>query len=81
MLLLIDFRYVFKYRGKGKQYRDLVKVFGLRFTLFVSGTAGRFSFIKLFLNIGSGLGLIAFVTYVIYINNTIYILVNKYVYK
>ncbi|KAM3178009.1 hypothetical protein ACTXT7_003446 [Hymenolepis weldensis] len=53
-------RYIFKYRENGKQYRDLLKVFGLRFTPIVSGTAGQFRFIKLFLNIGSGLGLIAF---------------------
>nr|CDS27371.1 p2X purinoceptor 4 [Hymenolepis microstoma] len=55
-----NYRYAIKYRENGKQYRDLIKAYGLRFTLFVSGTAGRFSFIKLFLNIGSGLGLLAF---------------------
>jgi len=43
-------------------YRDLVKAFGIRFIIKVSGTAGKFSIIPLLLNIGSGIGLLAIVS-------------------
>jgi len=43
-------------------YRDLVKAFGIRFIIKVTGTAGRFYIIPLLLNIGSGIGLLAIVS-------------------
>jgi len=43
-------------------YRELVKAFGIRFIIKVSGTAGRFGIIPLLLNIGSGIGLLAIVS-------------------
>ena len=43
-------------------YRDLVKAFGIRFIIKVTGTAGKFGIIPLLLNIGSGIGLLAIVS-------------------
>jgi len=43
-------------------YRDLVKAFGIRFIIKVSGNAGKFGVIPLLLNIGSGIGLLAIVS-------------------
>lgn len=40
------------------QYRDLYKLYGSRFVVLVTGTAGKFNVIPLLLNIGSGVGLL-----------------------
>lgn len=42
-------------------YRDLVKTYGFRFSIFVHGEAGKFSIIPLLLNLGSGLALLSIV--------------------
>jgi len=55
-------RYASTYERDGKLYRDLVKAFGIRFIIKVTGTAGKFSVIPLLLNIGSGIGLLAIVS-------------------
>lgn len=46
----------------GTLYRTLVKAYGLRFIIVVTGKAGRFDFIPLFLTIGAGIGLMAIPT-------------------
>ncbi|KAM3178011.1 hypothetical protein ACTXT7_003448 [Hymenolepis weldensis] len=51
--------YAIRYRENGTIYRDLVKTFGFRFSIFVHGRAGRFSIIPLLLNLGSGLALLS----------------------
>jgi hypothetical protein len=43
-----------------------VKAYGIRFIIMVKGTAGRFNFVPLALNIGSGLGLLAVVSFIIH---------------
>ena len=43
-------------------YRSLVKAYGLRFIVVVTGTAGKFNFVPLLLSIGSGLGLLSVAT-------------------
>ena len=43
-------------------HRDLVKAFGIRFLVKVTGIAGKFGIIPLLLNIGSGIGLLAIVS-------------------
>ena len=42
--------------------RDLIKAYGIRFVIHVTGEAGKFSVVPLLLNIGSGLGLLAIVS-------------------
>ena len=55
-------RYASTYERDGKLYRDLVKAYGIRFIIKVTGTAGKFGIIPLLLNIGSGIGLLAIVS-------------------
>jgi len=56
------YRYASTYVQDGKLYRDLVKAFGIRFIIKVTGKAGKFGIIPLLLNIGSGIGLLAIVS-------------------
>ncbi|XP_020505612.2 P2X purinoceptor 5 isoform X1 [Labrus bergylta] len=60
-----NFRYARYYKHQsGESYRDLYKVFGIRFDIMINGKAGRFSIIPTIIAIGSGvalLGLGAFV--------------------
>ncbi|OQV12081.1 P2X purinoceptor 4 [Hypsibius exemplaris] len=42
----------------GKDRRDLIKLWGIRFVFNVSGRAGRFSAVNFLLTIGSGIGLL-----------------------
>jgi len=44
------------------EFRDLLKVYGLRFVFLVTGRAGRFNIIPLVINIGSGLALLGVAT-------------------
>lgn len=48
----------------GTTYRTLVKAFGLRFIIQVSGKAGKFNFIPFFTTVGSGIGLLSVATLV-----------------
>ncbi|XP_065830397.1 P2X purinoceptor 4-like [Oscarella lobularis] len=57
-----SFRYPIYYFVNGVKYRQLVKAYGIRFQILVSGTAGRFSVVPLFLNIGSGIALLGIST-------------------
>lgn len=43
-------------------YRQLSKVYGLRFVITVTGEAGRFSVLPLLVRLGSGLGLLSLAT-------------------
>lgn len=42
--------------------RTLIKAIGIRFVIMVTGQGGRFSFVPLLVNIGSGVGLLAIVS-------------------
>eukprot|EP01116_Phalansterium_solitarium_P001440 TRINITY_DN11237_c0_g1_i2.p1 TRINITY_DN11237_c0_g1~~TRINITY_DN11237_c0_g1_i2.p1 ORF type:complete len:425 (-),score=130.85 TRINITY_DN11237_c0_g1_i2:222-1496(-) len=62
-----NFRYASYYwlaaaDGQLVEYRDLLKVFGIRFIFLVSGQAGKFDFVPLLINIGSGLALLSIAT-------------------
>ncbi|CAF0924769.1 unnamed protein product, partial [Rotaria sordida] len=52
----INYRMAHKYRLNNTTYRTLSKVHGLRFIVSISGIAGRFNAVQLFLAIGSGIG-------------------------
>ncbi|CAG5129397.1 unnamed protein product, partial [Candidula unifasciata] len=43
--------------GTVKYYRNLYKAIGVHFLVEVRGRAGRFSFVNLMLNVGSGMAL------------------------
>ena len=43
-------------------YRTLIKAYGLRFIIVVTGKAGQFDFIPLLLTVGAGIGLLAIPT-------------------
>ena len=53
-------RFANKYRVSDKEYRNLVKAYGLKICMSVSGSAGRFDIIPLMQSIGSGIGLMIF---------------------
>ncbi|CAF1099834.1 unnamed protein product, partial [Brachionus calyciflorus] len=57
-----NFRFADKYAVNGTIYRTLIKAYGLRFIIVVTGKAGRFDFIPLLLTIGAGIGLLAIPT-------------------
>ncbi|ELU13670.1 hypothetical protein CAPTEDRAFT_169132 [Capitella teleta] len=57
-----NFRYANYYEEAGNSTRDLIKAYGLRFVIKVTGEAGKFSVVPLLLNLGSGLGLLAIAT-------------------
>ncbi|XP_062502254.1 P2X purinoceptor 4-like [Corticium candelabrum] len=59
-----NFRYpvYFKENGDNRMHRQLIKAYGIRFQIIVSGQAGRFSIVPLALNIGSGIALLAIAT-------------------
>lgn len=44
------------------EYRDLFKVYGLRFIFLLNGQAGKFNIIPLIINIGAGLALLSIAT-------------------
>jgi len=46
------------------EYRDLIKVNGLRFLVLVSGFGGKFDVVPMFVNLGSGLALLSVATVV-----------------
>jgi P2X purinoceptor 4 len=48
-------RYADKYEINNVTYRTLVKAYGLRFIITVTGKAGKFDVIPLFLTIGAGI--------------------------
>ncbi|XP_020505614.2 P2X purinoceptor 5 isoform X2 [Labrus bergylta] len=54
-----NFRYARYYKHQsGESYRDLYKVFGIRFDIMINGKAGRFSIIPTIIAIGSGVALL-----------------------
>ncbi|XP_051531107.1 P2X purinoceptor 5 isoform X2 [Myxocyprinus asiaticus] len=53
-----NFRFARYYKdAAGQAYRNLFKVYGIRFDILVNGKAGKFSIIPTVINIGSGLAL------------------------
>lgn len=54
-----NFRYADKYDVGDATYRNLIKAYGLRFIIVVTGKAGKFDFIPLLITVGSGIGLLA----------------------
>ncbi|KAG8450403.1 hypothetical protein GDO86_002891, partial [Hymenochirus boettgeri] len=53
-----NFRFAKYYRdAEGKDYRTLIKAYGIRFDIMVNGKAGKFNIIPTIINIGSGLAL------------------------
>ena len=54
-----NFRYADFYRDDGVRHRKLVKAYGIRLFILVSGRAGRFDIIPLLNTIGTGIGLLA----------------------
>jgi len=46
------------------QYRDLFKVYGIRFLYLITGKGGKFDIVPLLLNLGSGLALLGIATVV-----------------
>lgn len=52
-----NFRFARYYDAGGQTYRNLFKVYGIRFDILVNGKAGRFSIIPTVISIGSGLAL------------------------
>jgi P2X purinoceptor 4 len=62
-----NFRYTYHYylpneTGSLVEYRDLYKVYGVRFIFLTSGIGRKFSIVPLFINIGSGLALLSVAT-------------------
>ena len=56
-------RYAATYVKDGQPYRDLFKAYGIRFLIKSTGKAGKFSIVPLLLNVGSGVGLLAVVSF------------------
>lgn len=59
-----NFRFSDRYEVNGTTYRTLVKAYGLRFVITVSGKAGKFNLIPLLLTVGAGVGLLSVATLV-----------------
>ncbi|XP_077995539.1 P2X purinoceptor 4-like isoform X3 [Glandiceps talaboti] len=58
-----NFRFAYKYKiNETDEYRTLTKAYGILFEVIVTGRAGKFNVIPLFLNIGSGLALLSLAT-------------------
>ncbi|CAD5125390.1 DgyrCDS13625 [Dimorphilus gyrociliatus] len=58
----LNFRFANYYTDNNRNSRDLVKAYGIRFLIKVTGRAGKFNIVPLFLNIGSGIGLLGIAT-------------------
>ncbi len=58
-LSLFFHRFANKFLRENKEYRFLYKAYGIRFIINISGQAGKFSMIPLFLTIGAGIGLMS----------------------
>ncbi|XP_075261903.1 P2X purinoceptor 5-like isoform X2 [Convolutriloba macropyga] len=54
-----NFRYANYYRQDGRQYRDLIKAYGIRFDIIINGTGRKFDIVVLVNNIAAGLALLA----------------------
>lgn len=76
-----NFRYAKYYKSdNGTESRTLYKVFGIKFVVTVTGTAGKFDAEPLFMNIGSGLALLSIATIICDIF-VLYVLKAKTLYK
>ncbi|RNA09624.1 P2X purinoceptor 4 [Brachionus plicatilis] len=54
-----NFRFAKYFEVNETMYRVLVKAYGLRFVINVSGEGGKFNFVPLLINLGAGLGLLS----------------------
>lgn len=54
-----NFRFAKYFEVNETMYRVLVKAYGLRFVINVSGEGGKFDFVPLLINLGAGLGLLS----------------------
>ena len=63
-LIVYFLRFAEKFEVNGTMHRILIKAFGLRFVISVSGKAGKFNVVPTLLTIGSGLGLLSVATIV-----------------
>ena len=61
MQFWLYYRYAAFYENNGTLSRDHFKAYGLSFIIKVTGRAGKFNIVPLLINIGSGIGLLAFV--------------------
>ncbi|CAK9293400.1 unnamed protein product [Gordionus sp. m RMFG-2023] len=75
-----NFKYAQYFKENTTMKRTLIKVFGIRFMIFSTGSAGKFNFIPLMINMGSGLALMGF-TSVICDILILYLMKNKDIYK
>jgi P2X purinoceptor 4 len=60
-----NFRWVNYYWVNGVQTRDLMKFYGIRVLILISGTGSKFDIIPMILNIASGLALLSIATVVV----------------
>ncbi len=58
-----NFRFAEKYFRNNQKYRLLVKAYGIRIFIVVTGKAGKFDFIPLFLTVGAGSFILIMVRY------------------
>jgi len=60
-----NFRFANYFRiGNGEEYRDLYKVYGIRFVFLNQGIARKFDFVLLGIQIGTGIGIMFIATYI-----------------
>ena len=57
-----NFRYAKYFRENETEYRRLIKAFGVKYILSVTGQAGKFNLVPLLTNIGSGMALLGIVS-------------------
>ena len=65
-------RFAHYYVEDGVDKRVLYKAYGIRFVFSVTGQAGKFSFVPMMLNIGSGLALLSIVSVPLFIERASY---------
>jgi P2X purinoceptor 4 len=56
------FRYAKYFRDNETEYRRLIKAYGVKYILTVTGQAGKFNLVPLLTNIGSGMALLGVVS-------------------
>ena len=75
-----NFRYAKYFRENETEYRRLIKAFGVKYILSVTGQAGKFNLVPLLTNIGSGMALLGIATILCDIV-VLYVLKGKDLYK
>ncbi|XP_072043604.1 P2X purinoceptor 4-like isoform X2 [Amphiura filiformis] len=75
-----NFRYAHYFKDDSIETRKLLKAYGILFQIIVTGEAGKFDIIPLFLNIGAGLALLSLATIVCDMV-VLYVLKKRHYYK